>query len=104
MGHFESFPDLTWVRSLSLKCVPGALAAVAALQAALAARLLECDDTPHSSELLDAAAMAARLCVPETWLRTKERTGHIPGVRIGRYVRFRPTDVERALSERGIPK
>jgi excisionase family DNA binding protein len=61
----------------------------------------------HSSEsardaenLLTAGELADRLNLPESWVRTEERAGRIPGLRLGRYVRFRLRDVERALAER----
>jgi excisionase family DNA binding protein len=61
----------------------------------------------HSSEsardaenLLTAGELAERLNLPESWVRTEERAGRIPGLRLGRYVRFRLRDVERALAER----
>ena len=46
-----------------------------------------------SHELIDSAQLAARLQVPESWVRnhTRERTPkdeRIPCVRFGRYVRF----------------
>jgi excisionase family DNA binding protein len=50
--------------------------------------------------LLTAPEMAARLCIPETWIREQERRRRIPSVRIGRYVRFRPDEVEKALGGR----
>ncbi len=51
----------------------------------------------RSDGLLDATAMAARLQVPVSWLREAARTGRIPSVRVGRYVRFDPAAVERAV-------
>ncbi|MGH7815554.1 MAG: hypothetical protein ACREQI_16320 [Candidatus Binataceae bacterium] len=33
-------------------------------------------------------------------MRNEERRGRIPGVRLGKYVRFRASEVERALTER----
>src|ERR1700682_131711 len=49
--------------------------------------------------LLRAGELAERLGVPESWVRTEERTGRIPSVRLGRYVRFKLSDIERALAE-----
>jgi excisionase family DNA binding protein len=94
-------PDQSWVKNLPLERVPATLVAVAALQSALAARLLEHPDSSNStpSELIDAPALAARLGVHESYVRTAARAGKIPRVRVGRYVRFRAADVERALAE-----
>jgi excisionase family DNA binding protein len=51
-------------------------------------------------KLLTAAELAERLNVPESWVRTEERAGRIPSVRLGKYVRFKLSDVERTLAER----
>jgi excisionase family DNA binding protein len=73
--------------------------------AALEARLLVASVatmSPRSAameddRLLTAKEMAARLSVPETKIKTDARCGRIPRVMVGRYVRFRPTEVEAAL-------
>ena len=52
-----------------------------------------------SERLLDAKAIAERLGVPESWVRESARSGAIPHVRLGRYVRFDLADVERWLEE-----
>jgi len=44
-------------------------------------------------ELIDAAELAARWCVPESWIRNRTRARtpreeRIPCLRLGRYVRF----------------
>jgi excisionase family DNA binding protein len=77
----------------------------------LAARLLAEGYTARNSEedgasvrevekLLTADELAKRLGVPESWVRTEERAGRIPGVRLGKYVRFKLSAVEEALAER----
>ena len=53
-----------------------------------------------AENLLTAGELAARLGVPESWVRTEERAGRIPSVRLGKYVRFKLSDVERTLAER----
>jgi len=53
-----------------------------------------------ATALLDAMAMAERLKVPESWLREHARRGLIPCVYVGRYMRFSPAAVLRALSDR----
>lgn len=52
-----------------------------------------------TGRLLDAKAIAERLGVPESWVRESARSGSIPCVRLGRYVRFDLADVERWLEE-----
>jgi excisionase family DNA binding protein len=53
-----------------------------------------------AKNLLTAGELAERLGVPESWVRTEERAGRIPSVRLGRYVRFKLSDVEQAFAER----
>lgn len=43
--------------------------------------------------LLDPEELAERLKVPLSWVYENSRTGKIPTVRIGKYVRFRLVDV-----------
>ncbi len=82
--------------------IPAVLAALAAWQIQLAARLSKSSATATASvadsPLLTAGEMAKRLNIHESAVRTMEREGKIPGVRIGRYVRFRAEDVEAALA------
>ena len=52
-----------------------------------------------SDRLLDAAAIADRLGVPKTWVLESARSGAMPCVRLGRYVRFDLVDVEAWLEE-----
>ena len=52
-----------------------------------------------SERLLDAKAIAERLGVPESWVRESARSGAIPHVRLGRYVRFDLDDVERWIED-----
>jgi excisionase family DNA binding protein len=70
----------------------------------LAARLLSEPEHPESSsqslELVDAPAMAALFNVHESWIRGEARAGRIPSLRLGRYVRFRATEVQAALAKR----
>jgi excisionase family DNA binding protein len=77
----------------------------------LTARLLSEGFVARESELsggkardadnfLTAEALAQRLGVPESWVRTEERAGRIPSIRLGKYVRFKLSDIERALLER----
>lgn len=54
----------------------------------------------NAENLLTAGELARRLSLPESWVRTEERAGRIPSVRLGKYVRFSVRDIERALAER----
>ena len=42
-----------------------------------------------NGELLDAEGLALALKVPVSWVYENSRTGKIPTVRVGKYVRFR---------------
>lgn len=54
-------------------------------------------------ELLDAKEVARRLGVPESWVRSNTRTGAIPHVALGRYKRYRWSDVEAWLESCAKP-
>jgi len=93
-----------WARRIPLDQIPRVLAF-------LSARLLDEGSSSRSCEhngetardvknLLRAGVLAERLGVPESWVRTEERAGRIPSVRLGKYVRFKLRDVERTLAAR----
>lgn len=46
-----------------------------------------------AERLVDAVAVAELLSVPVSWVREQTRSGAIPHVRLGRYVRYRESDV-----------
>jgi excisionase family DNA binding protein len=48
--------------------------------------------------LMDAGRAAELLSVPPSWLLAQARKGAIPHVRLGRYVRFRESDVEELIA------
>jgi excisionase family DNA binding protein len=52
-----------------------------------------------SGRLVDAATVAERLGVPKSWVLESARSGSMPCVRLGRYVRFSEEDVDRWLEE-----
>jgi hypothetical protein len=93
----SNLPDATWAAGLPLERVPAALAVLASLSAVLAARMLESHPAASAAELIDAVAMASRLGVAVSNVRAAARTGKIPHVRIGRFIRFDPVAVSRAL-------
>jgi excisionase family DNA binding protein len=43
--------------------------------------------------LLTASEVAELLAVPETWVRETTRAGHLPHVRLGRYVRYERDEI-----------
>ena len=51
-----------------------------------------------SEGLVDAAAIAERLGVPKSWVLESVRSGAMPCVRLGRYVRFDEGDVDERLA------
>jgi hypothetical protein len=48
-----------------------------------------------SDRLLDAKATGDLLGVPGSWLLAQARRDKVPHVRLGKYVRFDPDDLER---------
>ena len=50
-----------------------------------------------TERLLTADELADRLAVPKTWILESARSGAMPCVRLGRYVRFDAGDVEAWL-------
>ena len=93
-----------WARRIPVDQIPRVLAF-------LSARLLDegsssrsCEHSGESARdaenLLAAGELAECLGIPESWVRTEERAGRIPSVRLGKYVRFKLRDVERTLAER----
>jgi excisionase family DNA binding protein len=96
-------PETTWASTLPIKQIPAELTKLAALQSALAARLvaeqMASRDT-GAEPLLDAKEMAALLKVHESLVRSKARRGEIPFVAVGRYMRFKPADVQAAIAAR----
>jgi excisionase family DNA binding protein len=49
--------------------------------------------------LVDAAAVAELLGVPVSWVREQTRSGFLPHVQLGRYVRYRLSVVEVWIAE-----
>ena len=49
--------------------------------------------------LLTASDVAELLSVPESWVREHTRSGRIPHVQLGRYVRYRQEAVVRWVSD-----
>jgi len=66
---------------------------------AVAARLAEQSaQTQSTDEVVDEPAMAERLGVSQPTLQRLRAAGDVPHVRLGRRVKYRPSDVLAALS------
>jgi excisionase family DNA binding protein len=103
---------IAWAKTVPAENIPAALAQLAAVQCTLAARLMshrsdtaaastDVAKTMESEPLINAREMARRLDVHESWIRTEQRAGRIPFVQVGRYIRFRPSEVLCALERSG---
>jgi excisionase family DNA binding protein len=60
-----------------------------------------------TASALDAAAVADVLCVPVSWVREHTRSGAIPHVQLGRYVRYDLDEVSEwveSLKQGGGPR
>jgi hypothetical protein len=99
-----------WARDLPVESIPAALAQLASIQCTLAARLMDGTgqtttdsraptNGPEAEPLVDAKGVARMLDVHESWVRTEQRAGRIPFFQIGRYIRFRPSEVLSALKK-----
>ena len=65
-------------------------------------RPLTSADVPNEVErLLVAAEVAEILSVPTTWVYAAARSGALPCIRAGRYVRFKRTDIEAWITRGG---
>jgi excisionase family DNA binding protein len=93
-----------WARRIPVHQIPSVLAFLSARLLAEGGSNRSCEhngeSTRDAKNLLRAGELAERLNVPESWVRTEERAGRIPSVRLGKYVRFKLSDVERTLAER----
>lgn len=56
-----------------------------------------------TARLLTAGDVAELLAVPESWVREHTRSGAIPHVALGRYVRYRESEVLAWLEECARP-
>jgi excisionase family DNA binding protein len=93
-----------WARRIPVEQIPVVLAFLTArlLAEGYAGRDSEDNGSGavESEKLFTAGELAGRLNLPESWIRSEERARRIPSFRLGKYVRFRLSDVERALAER----
>jgi excisionase family DNA binding protein len=95
---------VAWARRVPVDQIPCVVAFLSARLLAEGGSSRSCghngETARDAKNLLRAGELAERLGVPESWVRTEERAGRIPSVRLGRYVRFKLSDVERTLDER----
>jgi excisionase family DNA binding protein len=93
-----------WARRIPVDQIPCLLAFLSARLLAEGVSSHGCEHSGQSARdaenLMTAGELAERLNLPESWVRTEERAGRIPSVRLGRYVRFSVREIERALAER----
>ncbi len=93
-----------WARRIPVEQIPCILAFLSARLLAEGGSSRGCEHNGESARdaenLLTAGELAERLNLPESWVRTEERAGRIPSVRLGKYVRFKLSDAERTLAER----
>jgi excisionase family DNA binding protein len=93
-----------WARRIPVDQIPCVLTFLSARLLAERSSTRSCEhngkNARHAENLLTAGELAERLNLPESWVRTEERAGRIPSLRLGKYVRFRLRDIERALAER----
>jgi excisionase family DNA binding protein len=98
----QNDPQLVeWAARISLDQIPGLLLVLASRWLVeTTAKANEQQNKPDTAaNLATAGELAKHLNLPESWVRTEERLGRIPSVRLGKYVRFRLSDVERALAQ-----
>lgn len=58
--------------------------------------------TTDPDQLLTAEQVASRLQVDKSWVYHAARESMLPSVRCGRWVRFRPADIERFIAHGGV--
>jgi excisionase family DNA binding protein len=91
-----------WAGRISLDQIPGLLLflAVRWLTETNAKAKEENGPSDSAEKLLTAGDLAKHLNLPKSWVRTEERLGRIPSVRLGKYVRFRLSEVERTIAQK----
>jgi len=100
--HHSDPAIVEWADRISLDQIPGLLLVLASRWLAETSAKANEQKTKTSSapDLVTAGELAKHLNLPESWVRTEERLGRIPSVRLGKYVRFRLSDVEQTLAQK----
>ena len=95
---------IEWAGRISLDQIPGLLLVLASrwLVETTAKANEQDSKTGPAPNLLTAGELAKHLNLPESWVRTEERLGRMPSVRLGKYVRFRLSDVEQPLAQKPL--
>ena len=90
-----------WASRITLDQIPGLLLVLASRWLIETTAKANEQDTMAGSppNLVTAGELAKHFNLPESWVRTEERLGRIPSVRLGKYVRFRVSDVEKAIAQ-----
>jgi hypothetical protein len=92
---------IDWARRVSIDQVPGLLLFLAVRWLAETGPKSKAENSAAAEspreKLVTSRELAEHLNVHESWVRTEERLGRIPSVRLGRYVRFELCEVERTL-------
>lgn len=102
-AHLQNDPALIdWAGRVALDQIPGLLLFLTArLLAETATEVEKANHASGSAEnLVTAGELAGYLNLPESWVRNEERLDRIPSVRLGKYIRFRVSEVERALAQK----
>lgn len=89
------------IESMPTADLPPIIGELEALKARAWARMLTAAPTTQQAPTVSATAdeLAALHKVPRSFFYELARAGRIPSERLGRYVRFNPAAVERALAE-----
>jgi len=101
--HQQNDPALIeWAGRIALDQIPGLLLFLTARWLAETEKsVIDKNHEPNAAEnLVTAADLARRLNLPESWVRNEERLGRLPSVRLGKYIRFRLSEVERKLAQK----
>lgn len=53
-----------------------------------------------TEQLIGVKELATRLDVPRSWIYSQAAAGVLPAVRIGKYVKFSPTEIDHWLQQR----
>jgi excisionase family DNA binding protein len=96
-----TLPGPSWAATIPIEDIPATLTQLAALQTALAARLVAVSCSQKETKLLNAREIANLLGVPESHIRTMQRAGQLPHSKIGKYIRFDPAAVQAVLGRAG---